>query len=125
MIRKIYQIIPLLLFAIWNLNAQSVSGNVTSKDGPLIGANVVASPGDYGTITDLDGNYMLELPAGNYQITISFLGYKSQFKEIMLSTGNKASYDAVLEEEGVLFQDVIVVGSRTAPLLFYHDIFTR
>ena len=56
----------------------TVKGNVTSKtDGqPVIGASVVeATATANGTITDLDGNFTLSVPA-NSTLKITYIGYK-------------------------------------------------
>ncbi|MEZ4983640.1 MAG: TonB-dependent receptor plug domain-containing protein [Saprospiraceae bacterium] len=97
------------------LTAQTLSGLIGSEDGPVIGANVVASPGGKGTISDIDGTYSLDLAAGSYEITVSYLGYISQNFSITLSAGEKRTLDVMLSEGGVNLGDIVVVGSRTAP----------
>lgn len=62
---------------LWGQNI-TVKGNVTSKtDGqPVIGASVVeATATANGTITDLDGNFTLSVPA-NSTLKITYIGYK-------------------------------------------------
>lgn len=68
-----------------NLYAQNgvVSGKVfdeISKEG-LIGVNLMYGKG-LGTITDINGNYRLQLPYGNYTLQISYVGYNN--KEVKL-----------------------------------------
>ena len=45
---------------------------------PLIGATVQVPGTNIGTITDLEGNFSFELPAGKNLIQISMMGYKTQ-----------------------------------------------
>lgn len=104
-----------LVFAISWVNAQMVSGLVTNSDGPVIGANVSVSGGNQGTITDVDGRYQIKLAPGNYNVTVSYIGLKAQTKAFSLASGDAATWDVVLADDGVMFQDVIVVGTRTAP----------
>ena len=45
--------------------------------GPIAGANVVEKGTTNGTITDMDGNFSLEV-APNSILVVSFIGYKEQ-----------------------------------------------
>ena len=71
----------LLLMVCVVVQAQSlqVEGTVVSKsDGePIIGATVLESGTTNGTITDLDGKFLLTVKQ-NAEITISYVGFKSQ-----------------------------------------------
>jgi hypothetical protein len=65
--------------------SQSIRGTVSDEISgeTLIGANVIYAAGK-GVATDFDGNYELKLPPGEYDITISFVGYITVVKHIML-----------------------------------------
>ena len=56
--------------------AQTVTGVVTSDDGPLPGATVlVQGTNDFAT-TDFDGNYIINnVEPGDYTIDLSYIGY--------------------------------------------------
>ena len=57
---------------------KSVKGTVVDTTGePVIGANIKAQGTDTGTITDLDGNFSLVIPA-SAKLEISFIGYVTQ-----------------------------------------------
>ena len=84
----------------------AVKGNVVSKsDGePIVGASVVVNGNSTsGTITDIDGNFTLEVPQGS-ELIFSSLGFKS----VTL----KAVRDMKVElaEDSELLDDVIVTG---------------
>ena len=67
-----------------------ISGHVyneTDESDILIGVHVVYGPG-HGTVTDIDGNYELELPAGDYSITYSYVGFDPVTRDITLSNRN-------------------------------------
>jgi hypothetical protein len=49
---------------------------------PLIGANIVVEGTDIGTITDLKGNYKLEIAYGNHNVVASYTGYKTLDNEV-------------------------------------------
>lgn len=56
--------------------AKKVTGNVSDAEGPIIGASVVekGNPGN-GTVTDLDGNFTLNVKPGS-TIVITYIGYQ-------------------------------------------------
>ncbi|MDA9361097.1 FG-GAP-like repeat-containing protein [Flavobacteriaceae bacterium] len=58
-------------------SAQTVSGIVTSDDGPLPGATVVVKGTSNGVSTDFDGNFSINAPADAI-LEVSFVGFSSQ-----------------------------------------------
>src|SRR5690554_6950575 len=68
------------LFSI-NLSAQDqkiISGTITDEQGEsVIGASVLVKGTTVGTVSDIDGNFSLEVPESAV-ITISYIGYHSQ-----------------------------------------------
>jgi iron complex outermembrane receptor protein len=96
------------------LNAQTVSGTVTSEGEPIIGANLLVVGTSNGTITDLDGNYTLSLAAGSHKIEITYTGYTSQTIDVTLAAGETKTVDIVLSE-GVGLDEVVVTGNRSKP----------
>ena len=93
------------LATIYTIDAQRiVKGRITDKNGdPVIGANVVAKGTNLGTITDVDGNYSLSVPAGVSTLVMSYTGYNSQ--EISLGASNMVD---VAMEEGVQLSETVV-----------------
>ena len=63
----------------WGQTAGKLRGTVTSSDGTaLAGANVIVDGSGMGAATDVDGGYtILNVPAGRYSVTASYIGYKS------------------------------------------------
>lgn len=93
-------------------NAQrTVTGTVIDEtDGsPLIGVNVVIKGTTIGDATDIDGNYSVNIPAGNDILIFSFLGYITQ----EVAIGGRTVVDIVLAPDVRLLDDVIVVGYGT------------
>lgn len=85
----------------------TLSGKVTSSDGsPVVQATLAVEGTSYGTYSDDKGNYTLSLPEGKYTLVVSFVGFKSQRKNIGL-TGKKV-VDFVLQEDAVGLKDVEV-----------------
>lgn len=86
-----------------------VSGTVKSANGePIIGANVKVVGTAIGCITDLDGNFTLEVPE-NGQLIVSYVG----FQTLELSVDEKSSVDVVLKEDSEMLDEVVVVGYGT------------
>lgn len=89
---------------------QEVSGTVTDSGGnPLIGVNIVEKGTSNGTATDFDGNYKLTV-AENATLVFSSVGYGSKNVKV----NGKTTVNVTLED-GEKLDEVILVGSRTAP----------
>ena len=72
-LHKTFAFIGMLLFSA-SVFAQSISGNVSSEDGPLPGATVVVKGTENGTSTDFDGNFTIDASDGDVLI-VSFIGF--------------------------------------------------
>ena len=71
--------------------AKTVTGTVVDAIGePIIGASVLEMGTTNGTITDVDGNFTLQVPEGT-KLEVSFLGYKSQ----QIVVGAQSHYGSV------------------------------
>ena len=79
MSKKIYVFVLLLAVSIGGLFAQiKVEGKVVDEfSEPVIGATILIKGSDQGTVTDLDGNFVLEAPA-NSVLVFSYVGMISQ-----------------------------------------------
>ena len=90
-------------------NKITVSGTVLDKttNDPLIGVSVVVKGvANAGTITDMDGKFMLKLPYAEAPLVFSYLGYQPQ--EIV--PGAKKELTVLLQEDTKALQEVVVVG---------------
>lgn len=86
---------------------KAVTGVVTGNSGdPLIGASVIATGTNVGTITDLDGSFSLTVPAGVTSLQVSYTGFISQ--EVALGEGS--TYNITLNE-GVELSEIVVTAS--------------
>jgi hypothetical protein len=91
--------------------ALSVSGRVTSQeDGePLPGVNVIVKGTTTGTVTDLEGNYNINVPSENDILIFSSIGFTSQ----EVAVNGRTTIDVVLAEDVQSLSEVIVVGYGT------------
>lgn len=94
----------------------ALSGKITSSDGsPVAQATLAVEGTSYGTYSDNDGYYTIYLPEGKYTLAVSFVGFKSQRKNIELR--GKKSVNFVLQEDAVGLNDVEVYAkSKTQKL---------
>lgn len=90
-------------------NRKTVVGTVTDNFGPVIGASIVVKGTTNGVITDMDGNFKLEVPVGA-TIIISYTGYKD--KAIVYKGESKLKIE--LSENVQELQEVQVVAYGTA-----------
>ena len=93
------------------LMGQSVIGNVSGEGQPLVGANVVIEGTDLGGVTDENGNFLIDVPAGDLDITASFIGYKPQTLSVKVEE-EVASVNFVLELDALILTDIEVLASR-------------
>lgn len=85
---------------------RTVSGTVTDDLGdPVVGANVIEKGTTNGFITDIDGNFTLQVNP-NAVLLISYIGYMTQ--EIPI--GNRTSFTVSLKEDTQVLDEVVVVG---------------
>ena len=101
----------LCLVSAWSLSAQTtIKGVVTDETGePLIGAGVVVEGTTIGTITGLDGDYELTVPADAVNLVFSFIGLSDQTVPI----NGQTVIDVVLKEDSTFLDEVVVVGYQT------------
>ena len=86
----------------------------------LIGANVYPKGEGIGTTTNAYGYYSLTIPAGNYEIIYSFIGYKPATREIDLNGNQKISIE--MEETKVEIPPVEVIDGNTNPTLLANSL---
>ncbi|WP_370794492.1 SusC/RagA family TonB-linked outer membrane protein [Bacteroides stercorirosoris] len=97
----------LCLIPIWAFSQNvTVKGVVTDTTGePVIGASVVQKGTSNGIITDIDGNFTLNVPS-NSTIVISFVGYKTQ----EIPVAGKTQINVTMKEDTEMLDEVVVVG---------------
>lgn len=106
----------LLLFTViasaTQLHGQTLTGVVTDHmtGESLPGANIVLEGTTQGTVTDIDGNYSLELTPGTHVLIFRFLGYMSEQVEVTLAQGEILTRNIKLYPDIATFDEVVVIG---------------
>lgn len=92
-----------------NDNKVRITGTVTDGHGePLTGVSVMVQGERIGVITDIDGNYEIEVPQGS-QLRFSYIGYTPEKKK----ADKSGKLDVVMTEDSQLLSEVVVIGYGT------------
>lgn len=107
---KLQRLLPIIILLLAGMNAwaqtKQVSGVVTDGTGEtVIGASVLEKGTTNGTITDLDGKFILTVNE-NAVLQISYVGYTTQ--EVPVK--GKTSFNITLKEDSEMLEEVVVVG---------------
>ncbi len=120
--KKSFLIIFLLFSVLANAQQDDLiilSGKITDSENgdALIGAAILVKTG-VGTVADLDGNYTIKLPKGEYNLVVSMLGYTSFKQKIKLFTNKKLD----IKLENSVLNEVEIVANvaqvRETPVAF-------
>ena len=97
------------------LTSSSINGKVLDANGPLLGANVVATHiptgTKYGAATDIDGLFRISnmKVGGPYTISITYVGYKDYIREnVSLQLGQTFRINASMIEEANALEEVVI-----------------
>lgn len=86
-----------------------IRGTVTDSNGePIPGVNVLelSAKGSNGTITDIDGKYVINVSGAKSVLQFSFIGYKTD----EITVGNRKIINVTLKDESKLLDEVVVIG---------------
>lgn len=86
--------------------SREVKGTVFEQDGvtPIIGATIMLKGSSSGTITNIDGEYTMQVSGANPVLVVQYLGFESQEEAV----GNRSVVNFVLKEESFQLEDVVV-----------------
>ena len=85
------------------------------KEG-IVGATVSIENSSYSTSTDLQGNYSLKIPKGDYKLIINFSGYEKKIIPIVVPSTMVTMPDISMTEATTATDDevLVLVGTRAA-----------
>ena len=109
--KSLFLLVMLCLVPIWAMaQSRTVKGVVKDAAGePIIGASVLQKGSTNGIITDLDGNFTLQI-SGDPVLVVSYVGYVSQ----EIPTRGKSTLKIVMKEDSKALEEVVVIGYGTA-----------
>ena len=110
-LKSLFLLVMLCLVPIWAMaQSRTVKGVVKDAAGePIIGASVLQKGSTNGIITDLDGNFTLQI-SGDPVLVVSYVGYVSQ----EIPTRGKSTLKIVMKEDSKALEEVVVIGYGTA-----------
>lgn len=84
-----------------------IRGKVLSEEGESIpGANVSVKNSTLGTVTDIEGNYQIQVPDENQTLVFSFIGYVTQ----EIPVNGRSQIDITMESDIQALQEVVIIG---------------
>ena len=96
--------------SIANDQQKAISGRITDNKGePITGANILEKGTTNGVISDIKGNYTINVASANSVLIISFIGYTSQ----EVTVGSQTSISVALAESAIGLDEIVVVGYGT------------
>lgn len=113
------QILLLTMFATASFTAVaqtgSINGNIMDEetDEPLVGANVVVYGSTTGSVTNLDGDFIIEnVPAGSQTVLISFIGFEEQHVIVNVRSNETSDLGIIkLTASAIGLEEVQVIAS--------------
>ncbi|HNC29053.1 MAG TPA: TonB-dependent receptor, partial [Cyclobacteriaceae bacterium] len=102
------------------IHAQGTLTGIVTEEGsaqPLPGAQVLISTTLKGDVTDVNGKFRIPaIPAGNYTLTVSFIGYQSQTIPISIADNQVANISIALAPGSIELADVIISAGNDRPM---------
>lgn len=91
----------------------SIHGQISDEFGTLPGAQVFIKGTTMGAATNLSGDYVIDnLPAGNYTLVVSYLGFTTIEDDVTVQAGEKLLRDYTMTQSSTELGEVVVSGVR-------------
>ena len=117
--KHVFTLIMFLSMVSFAVAQRTITGTITDKSGgPLVGASIVVKGTTNGSVTNVDGNFSLQVPNNASTLIVSYVGSTS--KEIAIGTSNVI--DAILDEDESILSEYVVTAlniSRSKKSLGY------
>ncbi len=116
-LQKIVFCLTLLLGLFSNLLAQNKPGTIAGKiidkasGEALIGATVMVEGSDNGTVTDIEGNFTLELTPGTFILVCSYVSYQNEKVQVIAKSGEVTNLNLTMQESVSALDEVVIVAT--------------
>ncbi|RED46524.1 iron complex outermembrane receptor protein [Winogradskyella eximia] len=113
--KKLFLLLTLIsTFTMAAQNSGSIKGMITEASGsPLSGATVYIKSLDKGTVTDYDGNFVLDnLEIGTYDVTISYVGFATTHQSVSVLAGKVTTLNTSLKESDSILNEVVITANK-------------
>lgn len=110
--KKIYLLLLLALPILGYAQSGNIKGVISDENGLTVpGSTVVIQSLKKGTVTDFNGKYTLvNIPEGNYTITVEYLGYSDLTKDITVKANETVTLNFTLNTEDTNLDEVLITG---------------
>ncbi len=117
-ISTLLRILTLVLLSQYVIAQGTIKGIVTSEEEPDGLPNATVMVGEIGTVTELDGSFTLEIPAGEHTVIVGYTGYDDYTKTFTIADGETQEINVVLEygEVNILETATVTSGKFDKPL---------
>ncbi|GAA4382399.1 TonB-dependent receptor [Hymenobacter koreensis] len=115
MTRSFLLLVTLLISTLcWGQQGSIVGKVLDKKTGEaVIGATVVVEGTTQAAPVEVDGSYELKLPAGTYNILMTYISYKpARFAGVVVTAGQKTTLNGTMEENTTELKEVTVTGQK-------------
>lgn len=94
------------------LSQATLKGTIRDKqtNESLPGANILIEGSNVGTVSDLDGNYELNVAPGTYMVAARFVGYETSRRSVTLVANQTLVVNWTLATDAMLLEELVVVG---------------
>lgn len=108
---KIIIVTIVLLINTFCFAQATLKGNVSADGLPLVQANVLVKKVNKSVVTDDQGNYtFINLTAGEYEIAVSYTGFRTEKKSVTIIDSTETTLDFELRENNAL-DEVVITGT--------------
>lgn len=90
-----------------------VKGKITNDGNALPFASIIIKNTSHAVVTNENGEFLLRLPAGNYTLMVSSIGYRTHEKTITITVNTETIENIELEGSAFNLDQVVVTASRT------------
>jgi len=113
-VKAIYLFFLILLLETTSYGAK-VSGIIKNAEGESLPfATIYVKEIDFGTTTNLEGYYEIELKNGEYTVIIQFLGYESRIEKIKISDAD-IGLDIILQSRSLILPNLVYMAGKEDP----------
>ena len=109
--RRMHVSIFIIIMSLLSINAmaqqQKVSGKVTDATGEtLTGVSILVKGTTTGTISDINGNFSVQVPESAKSLVFTYIGYKPQEVQI----GSQRIFNIVMVDDSRMLDEVVAIG---------------
>lgn len=87
----------------------TLEGKVTDPKGlPIANVSIALKGTNYGSVTNDEGHFLIQAPAGEYTLVASYIGYKKLERPVNIGDGKNTAISFTLSENALALEEVVV-----------------